>query len=316
MPTPAISIVFPARDEGKRVEHTIASAVESCDTPHDIEVVVVDDCSTFDRRPDIGKQSSRLPVRIVRSDKHLGVGAARNLGVRHARGEIVFITDAHVRFSYGWDRQIGRLITPERILALTIRDRNSTWRGFGCRLAVPFMGTRWNTKPPNPGQHVQIAVSSGTVMMRSLFKRIGGYDEGMLHYGGFEPEFSVRAWRSGAEIVLAPTIEVTHRFKSTSERVAFTVKARTAMTHNCLRFGVAHLPEVMILEMVRLHALEYPRHIQAALGLLEERGAWSRREELAANLPYDFAWFVDRFELRDQIGMEIPVERMRRPKPA
>ena len=270
-------------------------------------MVIVDDCSKPAGRPDVSTLAGRVPVRVVRSDRHLGVGAARNMAVRHARGDIVFITDAHVQFSAAWDQELGRLIAPQRILATTIRNQDSSRRSFGCRLVVPHMGTHWNTSPPDSAPHVQIASSAGTVLERALFERIGGYDEGMLHYGGFEPEFSVRAWCSGAEIVLAPAIEIAHRFKPVHERVAFVASARTAMVHNCLRFGVAHLPELMILEMVRLHALEFPDHIQAALRLLEQRGAWRRREELAETLKHDFGWFVDRFGLRDQVGRPIPV---------
>lgn len=117
----------------------------------------------------------------------------------------------------------------------------------------------------------------------------------------------MRAWRSGAEIVTAPNIEVSHRFKSSHERVTFTSRTRTFMVHNCLRFGVAHLPEAMILEMVRLHALEFPSHVGEALRLLDQRGAWERREDLSSKLKHDFAWFVRRFDLTDQVGDPIPV---------
>ncbi|MFD5393413.1 glycosyltransferase family 2 protein [Streptomyces sp. NPDC127097] len=304
---PTISIVFPARDEGARVAQTVVSAVETCESPRDIEVVIVDDCSQPATRPDIGALAGRVQARVIRSDVHLGVGAARNLAVQHARGDVVFITDAHVQFSPAWDRQVGNLIKPQRILAATIRNQDHSWQGYGCRLVVPYMGTRWNTSPPGSAPHVQIASSAGTVMERSLFERIGGYDEGMLHYGGFEPEFSVRAWRSGAEILLASDIEITHQFKTPHECNNFITSVRTALVHNCMRFGVAHLPDLMILEMVRLHSSESLEYIQEALRLLEQRDAWRRREQLSKSLMHDFEWFVNRFALRDQVGRAIPV---------
>src|SRR5439155_8240124 len=67
----------------------------------------------------------------------------------------------------------------------------------------------------------------------------------------------------------------------------------------------------MILEMVRLQALEYRNHIQLALRFLEQRKAWERREELASILPRDFAWFVRHFKLTDQAGHPIPVRSER-----
>ncbi|MGW2188595.1 glycosyltransferase family 2 protein [Streptomyces sp. NPDC001719] len=304
--SPGISVVLPARDEGDRVGETIASALDACTAPDDIEIVVVDDCSSPGGRPQVSAGTDRRRVRIIRSDRHLGVGAARNLAARHARGRVLFVTDAHTRFSDGWDREVTRLVTPRRILSVTIRDQTSAWRGYGCRLVIPHMGTHWNSSTPGPAPHVHVASSAGTVIERALFARLGGYDEGMVHYSGFEPEFSVRAWRSGAEIVHTTDIEITHRFKPKEEVTAFLGVARTAIVHNCLRFGTAHLPESMILEMVRLHALEFPDHIREALVMLEERGAWRRREELTASLPYDFAWFVRRVGLLDQIDRPIP----------
>jgi hypothetical protein len=49
----------------------------------------------------------------------------------------------------------------------------------------------------------------------------------MIVYGAFEPEFRVRAWRPGAEVMTAPNIQVSHRFKSFPERVKFTSQPRT-----------------------------------------------------------------------------------------
>lgn len=303
---PVISVVMPARNEGDRVGATIASALDTAAGPDGVEFVVVDDCSAPGRRPEVGDAAARRRTTVIRSARHLGVGAARNLAARHARGRVLFVTDAHTRFSAGWDRTARKLIAPHRILSVTIRDPESDWRGYGCRLVVPHMGTHWNTGPPGPTPDVHVASSAGTVLERALFDRIGGYDEGMVHYSGFEPEFSVRAWRTGAEIVHTTDIEIAHRFKPREEVTAFLGTARTSIVHNCLRFGTAHLPESMILEMVRLHALEFPEHIREALVMLEERGAWRRREELAATLPHGFAWFVRRFDLRDQIGRPVP----------
>lgn len=306
--TPTVSVVIPARNEGPRVAETIGAITAVCESPGSIEVVIVDDGSLPDMRPDVSDLARRCPVRIILSRSHLGVGAARNLAVHHARGDIVFITDAHVRLSPSWDVEVGRHMMPRRILAATIREEGSDWRGFGCDVVVPYMGTRWKSAPPAPDPFVQVASSAGTILARSLFQRLGGYDEGMIHYGGFEPEFSVRAWRSGVEIVNCAGIEVSHRFKSAAERIARTTQARTAIIHNCLRFGVVHLPEQMILEMVRLHAMEHPDRIQHALRTVEDRGAWTRRQELAASLKYDFDWFVARLGVRDQLGEPLPAD--------
>ncbi|GAA3064956.1 hypothetical protein GCM10020000_55790 [Streptomyces olivoverticillatus] len=147
---PGISVVLPARDEGDRAGATIASALDAAAGPDGVEFVVVDDCSAPERRPSVTDAAARRRTTVVRSDRHLGVGAARNLAARHARGRVLFVTDAHTRFSDGWDRAAERLLAPGRILSVTILDSSSAWRGHGCRLIVPYMGTRWNTTVPDP----------------------------------------------------------------------------------------------------------------------------------------------------------------------
>jgi hypothetical protein len=132
----------------------------------------------------------------------------------------------------------------------------------------------------------------------------------MRVYGAAEPEFSVRAWLSGAEVACAPKLRVTHRFKGEGARDAFLARARLNLVHNNLRFGLCYLSETASLEMVRYYALKYPRHFRKALTLVAESDVWSRRAFLKSNLKFDFQWFVDRFDLRDQIGRPLA----RRPK--
>jgi glycosyltransferase involved in cell wall biosynthesis len=293
---PLISVAIPARNESlSSLLATVRSAYEQSMEPEAIEVVVVDDGSQS--AVSAAAFARAIRPRVVASRRRLGVGQARNLAVRSSRGEIAFITDAHVTFSPGWDREATRLLAPDRVLATVVTEQDSTWRAYGCRLVTPWMGTRWKTASAPELTPVEVASSAGTVLERSLFERIGGYDEGMLEYGGYEPEFSLRAWRHGAHIALAPDIEVAHRFKGRREARAVLDGAREALVHNCLRFAVAHMPENRILETVRLHAVEFPQHVAGALRMLERRGAWERRAYLESRLQHDFEWFARRFAL-------------------
>jgi glycosyltransferase involved in cell wall biosynthesis len=56
------------------------------------ELIVVDDCST-DRSPAISQEKG---ARVLKTTRQSGPGAARNLGAREARGEVLFFVDADV----------------------------------------------------------------------------------------------------------------------------------------------------------------------------------------------------------------------------
>jgi len=310
MSTPLISVVMPARNEVDRLAGTIRSIASTRSRDFELEIIIVDDASTDGCCSDLVYESKNLvapglAVRVYRFTEQVGVPIARNQGVRISRGEIVFITDAHVRFTSNWDSLVMQHISDDRILAATIVDPTSEFKGFGCDLVVPFMGTQWKKRSPGEVTPVQIASCAGTVLTRRLFDRIGGYDSGMIRYSGAEPEFSVRAWRSGAEIVSVPDLEVAHRFKPRGERERLLPSLSSLMVHNCLRFGTLHLSEPAILQMMRYFGLTYTEEFPVACRLLEESDVWERRGILAETLPYDFAWFVDRFDLRDQCGGKI-----------
>jgi glycosyltransferase involved in cell wall biosynthesis len=246
-------------------------------------------------------------VRVMRLAERAGVPQARNAGVLAATGEVLFITDSHVRLERGWDRLALEAVAPQRVVAATIADPTSEFRGYGCSLVVPFMGTHWNRTRLEPGAPVQIPSCAGTLLTQDTFARIGGYDAGMHLYGAAEPEFGVRAWLSGAEVVAAPELRVWHRFKTRAEVDRLVREVRTAMVHNLARFGILYLSDAGVFQVLRLHAAQYPEQAPDAYRRLVAGDVWTRRAELQSRLVRSFAWFVERFRLRDQTGGEILV---------
>ena len=73
--------------------------------PHLIEeIVLADDYSTKDH---LGNQLDEYvktlkKVKIIRSNKRLGVVGARVLGVRNAKGPVIISLDSHVEVTKGW----------------------------------------------------------------------------------------------------------------------------------------------------------------------------------------------------------------------
>ena len=85
-----ISVIIPTYNESNAIGECIASLAKQ--TYHDFEIIVVDDGST-DETPE--KISSRV---TTLHQNHLGAGAARNLGVKRASGEILVFVDADMTF--------------------------------------------------------------------------------------------------------------------------------------------------------------------------------------------------------------------------
>jgi glycosyltransferase involved in cell wall biosynthesis len=308
---PDISVVIPAHNEKSRLAPTIDQIAKARTSGARIEFLIVDDDSTDGT---ISNLVSALPqllaapnidIRIESLDKHAGNYHARNQGAAVASADILFMTDGHVEFSSGWDDLVLRRIRPDRILAGTTVQEGTGFRGYGCNLAIPRMSTSWNRQPGKRSAAVQVACCHATVITRELFHELGGYDTGMILYGGGEPEFSVRAWMRGAEIHSVPELEVQHEFKSRNQFALFLDSIRHYWIHNCLRFGLLYRSEPGCMEVLEHYAMFYPEEFQAALELVNNSDVWERRSWLEENQQRSFEWFAGYFGIEDEAGREI-----------
>jgi CDP-glycerol glycerophosphotransferase len=91
-PRPRISVVVPVYDVAGYLPECLDSILTQSVT--DLEVVAVDDGSTDESPAVLSAYAERDPrVRVVRQD-NAGLGAARNTGVEHARGELLWFVDS------------------------------------------------------------------------------------------------------------------------------------------------------------------------------------------------------------------------------
>ena len=86
---PLVSVVIPNYNYAKTLPKCLDALVEQ--SYPSIEIIMVDDGST-DNSVEI---ASRYPCKIIRT-KNNGVSAARNTGVAHAKGDIIFFLDSDV----------------------------------------------------------------------------------------------------------------------------------------------------------------------------------------------------------------------------
>jgi len=94
----AVSVIVPAYN----AKDTIAAAIESVQAQtlrDDIEILIIDDASADETAAVVTRCMERDPrVQLLRHDKNLGPGAARNRGIMAARGEWIALLDADDRF--------------------------------------------------------------------------------------------------------------------------------------------------------------------------------------------------------------------------
>ncbi len=99
MRIPSAIVVIPAFNASKTIDRTLESAVASlCHCIEErkfeaeIELVVVDDCSTDGTADLVAAWTARAPVRLIRNAVNRGPGFSRNGGVRQSEGSLRFFS--------------------------------------------------------------------------------------------------------------------------------------------------------------------------------------------------------------------------------
>ena len=90
---PNVSVVIPAYNASRSIERAVASV--QLQTERNLEIIVVDDCSSDNTAEIVLSLASRDPrVRLARLPQNGGPSAARNKGIDEARGRWLAILDA------------------------------------------------------------------------------------------------------------------------------------------------------------------------------------------------------------------------------
>lgn len=88
---PSISVIVPTYNRAKTICYCLDSVLAQTFKP--LEIIVVDDCST-DETVAIVNSYSKLAVRCIVLKKNSGAQAARNCGIREARGDWIAFQDS------------------------------------------------------------------------------------------------------------------------------------------------------------------------------------------------------------------------------
>ncbi|MFA4871754.1 MAG: glycosyltransferase [Patescibacteria group bacterium] len=170
----------------------------------DFEVVVIDDASTL---VDVkGLVSQYPPARLFVFDKNLGPAAARNLGVREARGELVFFLDSDAQiYPDTLKKMADRFEQDQELQGLTILwsdepIRNNFFNKFKA-VETNYIGKNFWTR---------VFGSNGSVIYREIFLKEGGFDENFKTADAEDFYLGMRLLGRGYKMKLAKDISMKH----------------------------------------------------------------------------------------------------------
>jgi GT2 family glycosyltransferase len=222
------------------------------------EIIVVDDGST-DATADIARQAStRGEMTLVRSDRNRGCPSARNLGLRHAEGEIVAFIDADGFAASGWlgalvaafgdDRRVGGI-------ASTVFYDDNPMVVNGAGGTVNRQGWAADLSMNESYEDARIAAQAlypmgcGMALRREALQRVGPFDDRMLNYYD-DVDYGTRLWRAGYRVVVAPDAWIDHG----SSAAADSARKRLLCERHRMRIMLKHAPVRLVATWVAWEA--------------------------------------------------------------
>ena len=181
MSRPLVSVIIPVYNAEAHVGQAISSALDQ--TYENIEVLVVDDGSTDDSADIVESMVAEdTRVEVIRQENK-GVAAARNRGIRQAKGEYIAPLDADDRwFMPKLERQVDRMVEGGPALGLVY----SWWLYINQRGEIFQYAGRPRFEGDVFEAHVhQNFVGNGSVPLirRAALENVGLYDEGFRTHG-------------------------------------------------------------------------------------------------------------------------------------
>ncbi len=180
---PRISIVIPARNEERNLEHALQSVLR-LDYPH-LEIVAVNDQSTDRTREILDKlaqRDQRLTVLTLESlpEGWLGKPYALHRGAQRAQGEFILFTDADIMFHPLALRKAMGHVQANRLDHLTIIPED-TMPGFFLRVLSATFGIfmfitfqPWNARNPKSPRYMGIGAFN--LVRTAVYRSIGGHE--------------------------------------------------------------------------------------------------------------------------------------------
>lgn len=161
---PKVSVILPAYNAAEGIQVAIESILQQ--TYQNIELLIVDDCSTDDTLKVIqtyAKKDDR--IRWFQTPKNSGPYVARNIGLKHATGKYVTVNDAD-DWSHAekLERQVDHLEENESIIANTSEH---------ARLTEALQFHRRGT----PGNYIFSNMSSLMFRREPVMKKLGYWDQ-------------------------------------------------------------------------------------------------------------------------------------------
>lgn len=161
---PLVTVIMPVFQAAKTLHIAVESLLKQ--TWHNLEIIIVDDCSPDETFEVAQRYETADPrVKAMRQSSNQGAYAARNLGLTHATGEYVTTHDAD-----DWSHPQKIELQVQDLIKKDDRQSANVTHWIRVFPDLLFRGT------PRPTNHMIQWNHSSLMMRRSFLEELGGWD--------------------------------------------------------------------------------------------------------------------------------------------
>lgn len=203
-----VSIIIPCYNHGVMLREALAS-VEEVRSEHLLEVIIVDDGSSEAETIRILKEAAEAGYRVV-SQPNRRVSAARNTGIRLAKGEFILPLDSDNRLRDVYLKEGVSLLKENPGIGVIYTDAEY----FGERTG------RWHVQEFDLLSLIRMNFIDVCALYRkALWEQVGGYDEQMPWMGLEDWDFWLRVACHGGSFFHLPEVGFDYRVRADSQIV-------------------------------------------------------------------------------------------------
>lgn len=197
-----VSVVVPTCGRPELLNRCVASLVLQSFDPQRFEIIVVDDRPSDENRQVVARwaahaQDSGPKVTYIPSPGPHGPAAARNLGWRAARGDIIAFTDDDTIASADW-------------LENGLRSFNDHVHAVWGRIIMPLERIPTDYELDAKGLETSVFVTANCFCRKRVLEQVGGFDERFRYAWREDSDLYFRLLDFPANIVHAPKALITH----------------------------------------------------------------------------------------------------------
>lgn len=198
----SVSVVIPAHDAARFLDACLTRLAGSTVAP--LECIVVDDGS----RDDTAAVARRHGVTVLSTDGRRGPAHARNLGARHARGDVLFFLDADVCVHPGTINTIASSFGADPTLDALIGSYDDA--PDSADFLSQYKNLMHSFVHQNGRREASTFWSGCGAIRRDVFLEHSGFDESYDRPAIEDIELGYRLVRAGRRVVLDPELTVKH----------------------------------------------------------------------------------------------------------